>query len=247
MPRFRPDQACHSLMSGQGPRSADGPRPGRAPARRREALTGGRAATESPRQGMAGAGPRAPSPPAYDRPARCAGAPRCTSEESKTHRIDVRVVRYRWHPWCGRDVVVTGSFVRGGARVLCCRTDDGGPVPVEIPEWMFDVQSCMSAALSQVPSVDSATLCAMQELLDAHAPASGDVVETQHHSPNSGADADANDSAIDGRTDRSFPRATRRKRSRRGDQPQDPQFACPNVPRVRRKVSSRSPGRNGGG
>ena len=58
---------------------------------------------------------------------------------------------------------------------------------------MFDVQSCVTAAFSAVPAVDSAALCALQELINLHAQATGGVVEAQHHSPNLGGDADAND------------------------------------------------------
>ena len=176
----------------------------------------------------------------------CAAFHGCTTEELKTHQIDLRVVRYRWHPWCGREVVVTGAFGRGGTCVLCYRTEGGGPVPLEIPEWMFDVQSCATAAFSAVPAVDSATLCALEELLNLHAQATRSVVEAQHHCPNSGGDADANDSGINRHTDRSLPRARGRKRSPAGDQSQNSQSARPNVPRIRGEIGCPGAGRHGG-
>src|SRR5262245_65456880 len=62
-----------------------------------------------------------------------------TSRQSKTHNIESREVRYRWHPWHGRAVWVYQSLKKQGIGILRCRTDQDERVSMmELPEWMFD-------------------------------------------------------------------------------------------------------------
>lgn len=90
----------------------------------------------------------------------------CTSRQQNAHVTERRVVLYRWHPWHGRDVSVTGMTVRGGAVLLRCRADDHSCRSTEIPEWMFDAATCCRMRLASAPIVTCTALHAVRKLLE---------------------------------------------------------------------------------
>src|SRR5215831_10317767 len=72
-------------------------------------------------------------------PMRDAAGTGGTSRQSKTHNIEWREVRYRWHPWHGRTVWIYQSLKKHGVGILRCRTEQDQKVSLlELPEWMFD-------------------------------------------------------------------------------------------------------------
>jgi len=93
-------------------------------------------------------------------------------------------VRYRWHPWQGRQVAVRGVRIRSGLKVLSCTVDDDRGFPVlEIPEWMFDAVVCERLERAEAARVDIGALRRLRGLLDSIKPAAKEVVlEDQHHS-----------------------------------------------------------------
>ena len=94
------------------------------------------------------------TPPVCGSRAPGAGVDGCTTEGSNTHKTETREIRYRWHPWYGRQVLVESIRHRRGVVVLNCRTDDDGVSPVlEVPEWMFDSRVC-----SRVKQAGTATV-----------------------------------------------------------------------------------------
>src|SRR5215472_2179134 len=52
-----------------------------------------------------------------------------TTEGSNTHKTETREVRYAWHPWYGRQVIVRGIRNRSGAITLLCTMDDEHEFP----------------------------------------------------------------------------------------------------------------------
>ena len=93
-----------------------------------------------------------------DSPERCpgpgsvsAGAPhalhacdaRCRSRQPNTHNTEAREVRYSWHPWFGRSVVVYEMRVQQGHSVCRCGLEEEwNRQSIEIPSWMFDPATC---------------------------------------------------------------------------------------------------------
>lgn len=91
----------------------------------------------------------------------------CTTRLNKTHFTE-RVVRYRWHPWYGRAVVVFVAVKKGNDRVIRCALEPSHTArPLEIPEWMFEEASCLSCVLSTSPVVRWEALRQLSELLIA--------------------------------------------------------------------------------
>ena len=76
-------------------------------------------------------------------PGWSAGAPCCTTEVCNAHKTSLREVKYHWHPWHGKKVLIRGEACRGGRVVLQCVRDELKGFPtLEIPEWMFDSRVC---------------------------------------------------------------------------------------------------------
>ena len=76
-------------------------------------------------------------------PGQNAGGPCCTTEVCNAHKTSLREVKYRWHPWHGKTVLVRGEACRGARVVLQCVRDELKGFPtLEIPEWMFDSCVC---------------------------------------------------------------------------------------------------------
>ena len=59
-----------------------------------------------------------------------AGVRDCTTKQRNTHKIDIREIRYRFHPWYGRRVLVETVRVRNGPVVFRCRIDDDRGFPI---------------------------------------------------------------------------------------------------------------------
>jgi hypothetical protein len=97
--------------------------------------------------------------PAWCRQATGARGARCTSKQQNTHVTESRVVRYRWHPWYGRSVLIVSAFVKDGHAVYRCvleGADDSRSF--EVPQWMVDAAACCRIALSLTPAVSCEAL-----------------------------------------------------------------------------------------
>jgi hypothetical protein len=114
----------------------------------------------------------------------CEAGSHYTTEGSNTHKTETREVRYRWHPWQGRQVAVRGVRIRSGRKVLSCTVDDDRGFPVlEIPEWMFDAVVCDRLERAEAARVNTGALRGLRVLLDSIKPTAKEVVlEDQHHS-----------------------------------------------------------------
>ena len=129
-------------------------------------------------------------------PGRNAGAPCCTTEVCNAHKTSLREVKYRWHPWHGKAVLVRGEACRGGRVVLQCVRDELKGFPtLEIPEWMFDSRVCSRMYSTAFPHVDCASLLALKRLISAATGSSElNVVQAQH--PGKSGDADAQNVSV---------------------------------------------------
>jgi hypothetical protein len=119
------------------------------------------------------------------------GALGCTTEGSNTHKTETREVRYAWHPWHQRRVLVRGARKRYGATVLQCTLEEHEFPVLELPEWMFDLSVCSYLNIAMAARVDCGSLRALKTLLESFVRADVQaVVEAQHHPfPSGGADA----------------------------------------------------------
>ena len=115
-------------------------------------------------------------------PGRNAGAPCCTTEVCNAHKTSLREVKYRWHAWHGKTVLVRGEACRGGRVVLQCVRDELKGFPtLEIPEWMFDSRVCSRMYSTAFPHVDCASLLTLKHLISAATGSSElNVVQAQH-------------------------------------------------------------------
>jgi hypothetical protein len=96
------------------------------------------------------------------------------SPQRNTHSTDARIVRYRWHPWSGREVWVHQARRSPGSSetiVRCSLTPDLDARSVEIALWMFDVAACSVMPLATAPAVDVETLRELRILLTVARPA----------------------------------------------------------------------------
>ena len=57
-------------------------------------------------------------------PALDVACDRCTSRQRNTHSTEAREVRYPWHPWFGRSVMVYEALTKGGDAICRCGFDD---------------------------------------------------------------------------------------------------------------------------
>src|ERR1700753_3630998 len=95
-------------------------------------------------------------------------ASRYTTRFENAHRIVLREVLYRHHPWFGRRVCVHGAVDKAGHVVFRC-TLDGAQADrwLEVPAWMFDRTACHDAGLlTAQPFVSIEALAALSVLLD---------------------------------------------------------------------------------
>src|SRR5262249_38601047 len=115
-----------------------------------------------------------------------------TSRQSKTHNIESREVRYRWHPWHGRAVWVYQSLKKQGIGILRCRTDQDERVSLlELPEWMFDT-GAGEIQLAKTAVVSCEALRDLKAVLQQHQSLArrNGVIKSQHQSLQSSGGAD---------------------------------------------------------
>lgn len=111
-----------------------------------------------------------------------------TSRQQNAHITERRVVLYRWHPWHGREVSISGFTVRSGAVILRCRAEEDSGRSIEVPAWMFDAATCCRTRLTSAPVVTCAALLAVRELLEAVARISATpIVQPERPIPHPGA------------------------------------------------------------
>jgi hypothetical protein len=67
--------------------------------------------------------------------------PGYTTEVFDTHKTDGRRILYRWHPFYGKDLAISGMCIRRGTVMFICRID-GTPWSAEHPfgngPWIFN-------------------------------------------------------------------------------------------------------------
>ena len=124
-------------------------------------------------------------------PGSSVAAPDCTTERHNAHKTEVGTVRYAWHPWHDRSVLIHEWFVRGGLAVFRCSLEPAGRLSttLEIPAWMFERAICCGMRPAERPMVDCAALLRLKALLSAVADEA--VIEGRHRSSPSQGDADA--------------------------------------------------------
>ena len=125
-------------------------------------------------------------------PKRDEGGTDGTSRQSKTHNIESREVRYRWHPWHGRTVWIYQSLKKHGVGILRCRTEQDQKVSLlELPEWMFDT-AAGEIQLAKTAVVSCEALRDLRVVLQQHQSLArrDGVIESQHQSLQSRGGAD---------------------------------------------------------
>ena len=80
--------------------------------------------------------------------------------------IDVRTVRYPFHPWFGREVFVFTHLSWLGQPILRCRLDLEAPRGLDIPLWMFDEATCATMGIKSQPAVSFHALRRLRQVLD---------------------------------------------------------------------------------
>jgi len=92
----------------------------------------------------------------------CGGS--ITSMIHTARRSEVRVVRYRWHPFFNKEVLVRWR-VRSANGFQCFAPGDEQSTSVLVPSWMFDAEIC--ASMKQLPGarVSVFALIALRHLL----------------------------------------------------------------------------------
>ena len=132
-------------------------------------------------------------------------APRGTTTRHKTHRTEVRKIRYPWHPLFDSEVLIRGGQRKCQAAVYRCH------VPgqerrncFEVPQWIFDLGSCSRMLVRDHPHVCWMALQELKHLLEETSAASHtSVVEAQHrsYSDKGGADVEPSTNVAAGSTE----------------------------------------------
>lgn len=127
-----------------------------------------------------------------------------TTRRFDTHNTEIREVRYPWHPWYGRQVVVFDTVRKQGMPICRCSLEPAdGNRSVEVPEWMFDVSVCTHMRLMPSPMASTQALFELKQLLSRSLLEQDDVMMQAEHSSlfnTGGADAasfDATSSATE--------------------------------------------------
>ena len=121
--------------------------------------------------------------------ARCEGARSCTTTIRNAHNTDERDIIYAWHPWVGRRLEILRIFERGGVSAVRCRLAGHAQcLPLEVPSWMFERSACASISSVAEPISDTASLCALSQLLAYVEPASTGGCDLGSLIPDSDAD-----------------------------------------------------------
>ena len=113
----------------------------------------------------------------------------CTTGEFNTHKTDVSVVRYPWHPWFGRQVTIQWVRRRAGITILGCTADNESDRPIlEIPQWMCESGACTGLCVETNARVDCGTLRTLKLLLERVVRVQQEsALGVQHHSTFGGA------------------------------------------------------------
>jgi len=113
----------------------------------------------------------------------------CTTTIRNAHNTDERDIIYVWHPWVGRRVEILRVFERGGVLTVRCRLPGSAQcLPLEVPSWMFERSACASISSVPEPISDTASLCALSQLLAQVEPASAGGCDLGSLIPDSDAD-----------------------------------------------------------
>jgi len=114
-----------------------------------------------------------------------------TNRRTNAHNTESRQLRYAWHPWFRRTVWIHGTLIKGGRPVHRCSLEEKQEAQLtEIPQWMFEPDTCCRVRRGEKPVVDLAALLDLRLLLQrARSPACDPVVKAQHHPTPGGADA----------------------------------------------------------
>ena len=118
---------------------------------------------------------------------------RGASRQHNTHNIELREVRYAWHPWHDRVVAIHQAFTRSGCTLFRCSIEENLETRLlEIPQWMFDPATCCRMRLAAVPIVTGKVLLDLKTLLQGTPlPDNGILLQARHRSLLSSGGADA--------------------------------------------------------
>src|SRR5262249_20668270 len=101
-----------------------------------------------------------------------------------------REVRYPWHPWFNRHVMVYEALTKGEETVCRCGFDDErNDRSLEVPAWMFEPAACDHVRLTDTPGVECRALARLKALLQTALRA--DVLQAPHPPVNAPGGADA--------------------------------------------------------
>ena len=98
---------------------------------------------------------------------RRAPAAGCTTRQHNAHITESRVIRYPWHPWYGRSVVVVRVSEKREQPVFRCAPEMDAMRSIEVPQWMFDAAVCCRMTLAPTGSVCIQALRELARLLCA--------------------------------------------------------------------------------
>lgn len=101
---------------------------------------------------------------------------RGTTRQRNAHVTEIRSVQYRWHPWHGREVFIFGSKTKNERAIFRCALNPFEVRVLEIPQWMFDADTCCRMTLSAVPSISVRSLRELAGLLCVIGTAAGCAV-----------------------------------------------------------------------
>jgi hypothetical protein len=79
-------------------------------------------------------------------------------------RTEVRVVRYQWHPFFGKEVLVRWAIPSAGG-LLCFPPGEELVVSFLVPSWMFEAEICASMKIASAASVSVRALVDLHRLL----------------------------------------------------------------------------------
>ncbi len=127
---------------------------------------------------------------AFDPPALDANAPRCTTQQHKTHNTDLGNLTYPWHPWFNQRVVIHESLTKSGQALFRCSLPEEAQLAgLDIPQWMFDLALCCTMQLQTSPWVHVDALRQLRQLLQlAKAAPRNEVDHAYRSSPVQGDD-----------------------------------------------------------
>jgi hypothetical protein len=168
----------------------------------------------------------------------------CTTEAHKTHKTESREVRYAWHPFYGREVVIQGERNRRGSLMLICTSegDENGAV-MEVPTWMFDAAVCCLFRSGSFASVNIQALRSLQSVLNYAGRATEDVIEAQHQSADSGG-SDAQTTEGSSHADQAVSRSCLNAATATGSPHEDSGSSCAAATPAR--IAKRKPSSRGG-